>query len=310
MISDYISSNLIIIDETNDSIIYIINVDDIITNKNSQNCIKIYNAPTISLINKEIITNDNTNYTTNYKEIIDLVKTINNLKTSIIDNDYIISSKFYVLTSDTTQELINTQNLSNLIHNNPLNLEIYRKETYNLNIETDTIVDYLKNEGFNSINNINLKVSSLINNHVLETDDFKSQIKYLILTRTQRENILKQDMLEYFNKTTEIIDFNFNDLYNRSRTYINKDYGLNLLNISLIEQENIRKNNLNNIRKILDDISTLITIDNTKLINLINKYNSNKTLINFKLDEITKQLDDLKKIFIFLFNIIKYTLNK
>jgi hypothetical protein len=64
------------------------------------------------------------------------------------------------------------------------------------------------------------------------------------------------------------------------------------------------------MRKILDDISILIAIDNTKLINLINKYNSNKTLINFKLDEITKQLDDLKKIFYLLFNKIKYTLNK
>jgi hypothetical protein len=117
-------------------------------------------------------------------------------------------------------------------------------------------------------------------------------------------------MLEYFNKTNETIDFNFDDLYNKSKTYINKDYGLNLLNISIIEQENIRKSNLNNMRKILDDISILIAIDNTKLINLINKYNSNKSLINFKLDEITKQLDDLKKIFYFLFNKIKYTLNK
>jgi len=300
MISDYISSNLIIIDETNDSILYIINVDDIITHKNSQNCIKIYNAPTISLINKEITTNDNVNY----KEIIDLVKTINNLKSSIIDNDYIISSKFEVLTSDNTQEL------SNLIHNNPLNLEIYRKENYNLNIETDTIVDYLKNDSFKPITNIDLNVSTLIYNGVIETDKLKSQIKSLIIKRTQRENTIKQDMLEYINNTKEVIHLNFDDLYNRSRVYINKDYGLNLLNISLIEQENIRKSNLNNMRKILDDISILIAIDNTKLINLINKYNSNKTLINFKLDEITNQLDDLKKIFYFLFNKIKYTLNK
>jgi hypothetical protein len=306
MISDYISSNLIIIDETNDSIIYIINVDDIITNKNSQNCIKIYNAPTISLINKEIITNDNKNY----KEIIDLVKTINNLKTTIINDDHFISSKFYVLTSDTTQELINNQNLSNLIHNNPLNLEIYRKENYNLNIETDTIVDYLKNDSFKPITNIDLNVSALINNGVIETDDLKSQIKSLIIKRTQRENTIKQDMLEYINNTKEVIDLNFDDLYNKSRIYINKDYGLNLLNISLIEQENIRKNNLNNIKKILDEVNLLINIDNTKLNNLINKYNFDKTSINIKLDEITKQLDDLKKLFIFLFNIIKYTLNK
>jgi len=244
MISDYISSNLIIIDETNDSILYIINVDDIITHKNSQNCIKIYNAPTISLINKEITTNDNVNY----KEIIDLVKTINNLKSSIIDNDYIISSKFEVLTSDNTQEL------SNLIHNNPLNLEIYRKENYNLNIETDTIVDYLKNDSFKPITNIDLNVSTLIYNGVIETDKLKSQIKSLIIKRTQRENTIKQDMLEYINNTKEVIHLNFDDLYNRSRVYINKDYGLNLLNISLIEQENIRKSNLNNMRKILDDI--------------------------------------------------------
>ena len=300
MISDYISSNLIIIDETNDNILYIINVDDIITHKNSKQCIKIYNAPTISLINKEIIANDNVNY----KEIIDLVKTINNLKTSIIDNDYIISSKFEVLTSDNTQEL------SNLIHNNPLNLEIYRKENYNLNIETDTIVDYLKNDSFKPITNIDLNVSTLIYNGVIETDKLKSQIKSLIIKRTQRENTIKQDMLEYINNTKEVIHLNFDDLYNRSRVYINKDYGLNLLNISIIEQENIRKSNLNNMRKILDDIFILIAIDNTKLINLINKYNSNKTLINFKLDEITNQLDDLKKIFYFLFNKIKYTLNK
>jgi len=306
MISDYISSNLIIIDETNDSILYIINVDDIITHKNSQNCVKIYNAPTISLINKEITTNDNVNY----KEIIDLVKTINNLKSSIIDNDYIISSKFEVLTSDTTQELINNQNLLNLINNNPLNLEIYKKENYNLNIETNTIVDYLKNDSFKPITNIDLNVSTLIYNGVIETDKLKSQIKSLIIKRTQRENTIKQDMLEYINNTKEVIHLNFDDLYNRSRVYINKDYGLNLLNISLIEQENIRKSNLNNMRKILDDISILIAIDNTKLINLINKYNSNKTLINFKLDEITNQLDDLKKIFYFLFNKIKYTLNK